>query len=248
MSEEQLPEDWRGRRVGLLDALVHGRQYVRARHALWFVTGLETADSLFPFIQGWNLNTALNGGAELAWQEFLGWYRKLRGTPLRPDWYVAPLQDCQGDDGRAALVLLDLVADYVERFGPLAHGSADAMSEWLVATQGLWPEKVVARQVGLVEALSWIRRRMSQGQHLAFFTGADTIESLHCFTVGWVRNSIYNRHAEPELEAFWSWLRESQTEFRGEGWHTQYLRECHGDHLKATLRFLDRVAEFVASR
>jgi hypothetical protein len=248
MSEEQLPEEWRGRRVGLLDALLQGRQHVRTRHALWFLTGLETADSLFPFIQGWNARTALNGGAELAWQEFLEGYEKSRGAPFRSDWYVEPLQACQGDDERAALVLLDLVNDYVERWGPRARGSAEAMAAWVADNRGRWPRTSGVRLVGLVEALLWIRLRMKEGQRLMVFTGSDSIESLHCFTIGWVRNSVYNQDEDPELVSFWDWLRNIKNEFPGEGWHVRCLRACLGDHREAALRFLDLVAEFAASR
>ena len=47
MSEKQivktvpLPEEWRGRKVGLLDVLLRDRQQVREKHAFWFVTAAE---------------------------------------------------------------------------------------------------------------------------------------------------------------------------------------------------------------
>ncbi|WNG24410.1 hypothetical protein F0U62_10595 [Cystobacter fuscus] len=248
MSAEELPEEWRGRRVGILDSLLQGRRYVLTRHALWYVTGIETADSLFPSIQGWLANTHLNGGAELAWREFLDWYQESRGEPLRYDWYVKPLQECQGDEERAALVLLELVAGYVEKHGVFARRGAGAMDEWILATYGPLPRAWGGRPVGLLDALLWLRQRMDQGHELSLLTGARSIDSLYCFTIGWVRNTLYNRQKDPSLASFWDWLRDVKKEFPGEGWHVKYLRDCQGDHMRAVRKFLDLAAEFKESR
>jgi hypothetical protein len=245
---EPLPEGWRKRRGGLLDALLWGRQQVRVRRAFWSVTGLETVESLFPFIRGWNANTHFNGGYDLAWQEFLEWFQQTQGEALSPAWCVKPLRDCQGDQERAALVLLDLVAEYVERFGPTPRGRAGAMDEKIAALYGPLPREWGGRPVETLDALLWIRRRMLEGQPLSFITGEDTIDSLYCFFNGWLSNTVFNEREDVTVEPFQNWLRDAQTENRGEGWHVKYLRDCQGDHRKAVLTFLDSAAEFMASR
>ncbi len=248
VKEEPLPEEWRGRRVGLLDALLWGRQQVRVRHALWFVTGLDTSDSLLPFIHGWNASIQLNGGYDLAWQEFKDWLRETRGEALREDWYVKPLRDCLGDHERVALILLDLVAEYVERFGLAPRGKTSAMDEKIAATYGPLPGEWGGREVGLLDALLWIRRRMIEGRELSFITGADTIDSLYSFTIGWSSYTGFNKREDLAWELFMDWLRDVKKEFPGEGWHIKYLEDCQGDHRKAVLKYLDFAAEFMGSR
>ncbi|WNG54560.1 hypothetical protein F0U59_07020 [Archangium gephyra] len=248
MSQEQLPEAWRGRRVGLLDALLRCRWWVRERHALWFVTGFESVDSLLPMSRGWLAHTHFNGGHDLAWQEFLEWYQDSQGEPLLQDWYVKPLRDCEGDHERAVLVLLDLVATYVERFGPTPRGRASATDERVAATYGPLPKAWGGRQVELLDALLWLRQRMREGRELSFLTGQDTVESLHSFTLGWIQNSVFNQSKDLTVASFQDWLRDVKKEAPGEGWHVKYIQDCQGDHRKAALKFLDFAAEFSASR
>jgi hypothetical protein len=248
VKEEPLPDEWRGRRVGLLDALLRDRQQVRMKHAFWFVTGIETVDSFFPFIQGWNANTQLNGGYDLAWQEFKTWFQETRGEPLREDWYVKPLRDCQGDHERVVLMFLDLIAEYVERFGLSPRGTAGAMDERVATAYGPLPKEWGGRRVGILDALLWIRRRMSEGRELSFITGSDTIDSLYSFTIGWARNNASNAREDLVWQSFCVWLRDVKKEFPGEGWHIKYLEDCQGDHRKAVLKYLDFAAEFMGSR
>ncbi|WNG43987.1 hypothetical protein F0U60_07690 [Archangium minus] len=246
--EDPFLAQWRGRRVWLLDALLWGRYQVKERHALWFVTGLETVESLLPFIHGWNAHTHFNGGDEPSWQEFLDWFQVTRGQPLKQDWYVQPLRDCQGDHEKAALVLLELVAEYVERFGVAPRGKAASLDEKVAATYGPLPREWGGRQVELLDALSWIRRRMHEGQDLSFFTGQDSVDSLYAFTSGWILNTVVNARKDLTVAPFQEWLRDVKKEFPGEGWHVKYLQDCQGDHRKAALKFLDFAAEFRASR
>lgn len=248
VKEVPLPEEWRGRRVGLLDAFLEDGQRVREKRAFWFVTGIEAADSLFPFTQGWLANTHLNGGAEPAWQEFLDWYQEERGEPWSPGWYVKPLQECQGDEERTVLVLLDLVARYVQAHGVFSRGKAGAMDERISATYGPLPKEWGGRPVEFVEAMLWLRQRMREGQGLSFLTGMETVDSLFCFEVGWIRNTIYNQRRDPSIASFRDWLRDIKKELPGEGWHVKYLRDCQGDHRRAVMKFLDLAAEFQASR
>lgn len=246
--KDPFPEQWRGRRVGLLDALMWGRYQIRERRAFWFVTGLETVESLFPFIHGWNAHTHFNGGYELAWQEFLDWYQETQGEPLTQGWYVEPLRDCQGDHEKAVLVLLDLVAAYVERFGVAPRGRAGSMDGKIAAAYGPLPREWGGRQVEMLDALLWIRQRMYEGRELSFITGEDTVDSLYSFFLGWLRNTLFNEREDLTVEPFQVWLRDVKKEFPGEGWHVKYLRDFQGDHRKAALKFLDFAAEFMASR
>ncbi len=248
---DPFPELWRGRRVGMLDALMWGRYQVRERRAFWFVTGFETVESFFPFIRGWNANTHFNGGYDLAWQEFLEWFQQTQGEALSQDWCVKPLRDCQGDQERAALVLLDLVAEYVERFGPTPRGKVGAMDEKIAALYGPLPREWGGRRVETLDALLWIRRRMLEGQSLSFITGQDIVDSLECFINGWILNTSFNdpdNSRDSTVAQFWKWLRDVKKELRGAGWNVEYLRDCQGDHRKAALKFLDTAAEFMASR
>ncbi|WP_309893217.1 hypothetical protein [Archangium sp.] len=146
------------------------------------------------------------------------------------------------------LVLLDLVAEYVDRFGAVPRGTVGAMDAEIAAAYGPLPREWGGRPVETLDALLWIRRRMLEGQPLSFITGEDTIDSLYCFFNGWLTNTVFNEREDVTVEPFQNWLRDAQKENRGEGWHTQYLRACQGDHRKAVLKFLDSAAEFMASR
>jgi hypothetical protein len=245
--EEPLPEEWHGRRVGLIDALLWARQQLRSRHSLWLVTGGETVESFVPFIRGWLANTHSSGGDDAAWQEFLDWFQGRAGEPLPEDWPSTYLRDCQGNHKQAALKLLDAVAEYVERSGPAPEDAARAVGEQTVRDQGQEPPPRgwSGRQVRLLEALLRVRQQLHEGRALSSVTGSDTVHSLFCFTLGWASNTGFNRHEDREWEAFCDWLRDIKKEFPGEGWHVKYLRDCQGDHRKAALKFLDFAAEFM---
>lgn len=241
---EPLPEHWRGRRVSLLDALLWGREQVLVRHALWLATGTDTVDSVPAFIKGWLANAHLNGGYDPAWQEFRDWLREAKGEPLSEGWHTRYLLEHQGDHEKAALRLFDAVAEYVDQFGPGPRGKVTPMDKKTASEYGALPKEWGGRQVPLVEALLWMRERMSEGRELSSFTGLDTVDSLWCFSIGWCSYSAYNQRDEPGWEEFSIWLRDVKKEFPGEGWHVKYLHDCQGDHRKAVLKFLDFVAEY----
>jgi hypothetical protein len=244
IKSQPLPEQWRGRRVSLLDALLWGREQVLVRHALWFATGTDTVDSVPAYIKGWLANARFNGGDDLAWQEFRDWLRQVKGEPLSEGWHTRYLLQCQGDHEKAALKLFDAVAEYVEKFGPVPRGEAAPRDEKIAREYGALPREWGGRQVRLIDALLWIRERMHEGHELSSFTGLDTIDSLWCFKVGWSSNSSFNRRGEVGWGGFVTWLRDVKKEFPGEGWHVKYLHDCQGDHRKAVLKFLDFVAEY----
>ncbi|WNG33527.1 hypothetical protein F0U61_07775 [Archangium violaceum] len=167
---------------------------------------------------------------------------------MTQDWYVKPLRDCQGDHERATLVLLDLAAEYVERFGVAPRGKAGSLDEMVSTLYGPLPKEWGGRQVEMLDALLWIRQRMHEGRELSFITGEDTVGSLYSFTLGWLRNSLFNARKDLTVAPFQEWLRDVKKEFPGEGWHVKYLQDCQGDHRKAALKFLDFAAEFRTSR
>ncbi|HYO52068.1 hypothetical protein [Archangium sp.] len=146
------------------------------------------------------------------------------------------------------MVLLDRVAEYVERFGPTPRGKAGAMDERIAAIYGPLPRQWGGRQVELLDALLWLRQRMHEGRELSFVTGTDTVDSLYSFTMGWIQNSVFNESRDLTVEPFQDWLRDVKKEAPGDGWYLKYLRDCQGDHRKAALKFLDFAAEFMASR
>src|SRR3712207_2937569 len=78
VKEEPIPEEWRGRQVGLMDALLYARKQILMKRGLWFVTGFDTVDSLLSFILGWASNTQFNGRADQEWEDFLDWLRDVK--------------------------------------------------------------------------------------------------------------------------------------------------------------------------
>lgn len=121
--EEPLPEEWQGRRVGLLDALCYARQQILKGRGLWFMTGVDTVDSLFAFTNGWAANSQFNArfneGQDEDWQEFLDWLRDVKKELPYEGWHVKYLRDCQGDHEKAALKFLDFAAEYVDMKRPV---------------------------------------------------------------------------------------------------------------------------------
>jgi hypothetical protein len=112
---EPLPEEWRGRRVGLMDALLYARQRILERRGLWSVTGFDTVESLASFTIGWASNTQFNGGNDLEWQEFWDWLRDEKHEMPPEGWHVKYLRDCDGDHERAALKFLDFAAEFINQ-------------------------------------------------------------------------------------------------------------------------------------
>ncbi|ATB34276.1 hypothetical protein [Melittangium boletus] len=114
VKEEPIPEEWRNRQVGLLDALLYARQQLLKKRGLWFVTGFDTIESLVSFIAGWASNTQFNQGSDPEWEEFWDWLRDVKKEMPPEGWHVKYLRDCDGDHERAALKFLDFVQEFIE--------------------------------------------------------------------------------------------------------------------------------------
>lgn len=110
--ETPLPEQWHGRKVTLIDALLHIRQEIQRGRPLWLFTGEDTIQSLVSFLQGWGSCIRFNGGNEEEWGEFLDWLRDTKQEVPPEGWHVKLLSDCGGDHMRAALKFLDFVNDF----------------------------------------------------------------------------------------------------------------------------------------
>ncbi|ATB34278.1 hypothetical protein [Melittangium boletus] len=111
---EPLPEEWRGREVGLMDVLIYARKRIRERRGLWSITGLDTVDSLLAFTIGWASNTQFNGATDPEWCDFQDWLRDVKHEAPPEGWHVKYLRDCDGDHERAALKFLDFVQEFIE--------------------------------------------------------------------------------------------------------------------------------------
>lgn len=111
--EEPLPEEWRGRRVGLMDVLLYTRKRILERRGLWSITGADTIDSIFFFTIGWASNTQFNGGRDQEWRDFQQWLDEVKHELPYEGWHVKYLQDCGGDHQRAVMKFLDFAEEFV---------------------------------------------------------------------------------------------------------------------------------------
>lgn len=107
------------------------------------------------------------------------------------------------------------------------------------------PEEWRGRFVSLIDVLLRVRSEHARGRPLGvFFGGIETTQAVAAFETGYRACCRYHGMEDPWYEAFTYWL--FKRELSSEGWHTRYLAECGGDHLKAIQRHLDTVAEFAA--
>lgn len=110
--EFPLPEQWRGRKVTLIDALLHMRQEMLRGRPLWLFTGEDTVQSLVSFLLGWGSCIRFNGGVEEEWSAFLDWLRDTQQEVPPEGWHVKFLAECGGDHTRAVLKFLDFVSEF----------------------------------------------------------------------------------------------------------------------------------------
>jgi hypothetical protein len=115
VKEEPIPEEWRGRRVGLMDALLYTRRQILTKRGLWFATGFNTVESLVSFTLGWASNTQFNEGSDQEWEDFWEWLRDVKNEMPPEGWHVKYLRDCDGDHERAALKFLDFAAEFTNQ-------------------------------------------------------------------------------------------------------------------------------------
>lgn len=119
-------------------------------------------------------------------------------------------------------------------------------SETVVKVMPL-PEEWRGRFVSLIDVLLRIRSEHAHGRPLGvFFRGMETTQAVAAFETGYRACCRYQGMEDTWYEAFVDWLIDVKRERSSEGWHTRYLSECGGDHLKAIQKHLDTVAEFAA--
>jgi hypothetical protein len=105
------------------------------------------------------------------------------------------------------------------------------------------------RPVGTLDILLFMREELRSGTMPELFLGAVDIYRLNAFIQGSELTLSYNHIPNKSYQEFVAWLRDVKQEFpQGGGWARECLERCGGDHLRAIHRFLDLVAEFVASR
>ena len=113
VKEEPIPEDWRGRKVGLMDALIYARQQMLKKRGLFIVTGGETIESLFHFTIGWASNTQFNSEPDAPWCDFLDWLDEVEPNARYEGWQVTFLRECDGNHERAVMKFLDRAHEFV---------------------------------------------------------------------------------------------------------------------------------------
>lgn len=110
------------------------------------------------------------------------------------------------------------------------------------------PDDWRGRFVSTIDLLMFIREKMNEGMIPEIFIGSANVHALVAFTEGSSMALYHNGHPDQEFQDFIAWLRDIKREFPGDGWAKKYLRESGGDHVVAIRKFLDFVAEFVATR
>ncbi len=111
--EVPLLDKWQGRRVGLLDALLHARESILEGRGLWSVTGGDTIESLMYFTIGWASNTQFNGGRDQEWRDFREWLDEVEPKARYEGWQVTFLRECDGDHERAVMKFLDRAHEFM---------------------------------------------------------------------------------------------------------------------------------------
>jgi hypothetical protein len=85
-------------------------------------------------------------------------------------------------------------------------------------------------------------RNRTSGPYL--YIGMPDAGQLHCLIGGYGACLRAFGVDEGADELFGEWLFSIKKAFPGEGWERAYLKEFHGDHRRALLKYLDFVAEF----
>jgi hypothetical protein len=105
------------------------------------------------------------------------------------------------------------------------------------------------RPVFVLDVLMDIREEVRRGRPFWFFFGAESAEMMWAYIVGYVSCCYRNGFTDEEWGRFMDWLSDVKHEFpEGGGWVKKYLHDCGGNHGEAMMKFLDFVAEFVATQ
>lgn len=100
----------------------------------------------------------------------------------------------------------------------------------------------------VLDVLMEIRDEAQRGRPFWLFFGAEHVEVMWAYIAGYVNCCSRNGFTDEEWGRFVDWLSDVKHEFpEGGGWVRKFLDDCGGDHGKAMMKFLDLVAEFVAT-
>ncbi len=110
------------------------------------------------------------------------------------------------------------------------------------------PEDWKGRVVSTVDLLMFVREKVNEGMTLEMFLGSINAHAMRAFIEGSSMTLRCNGLPNQDFKDFVVWLRDVKQEWPCEGWVAKYLRDLGGDHEAAIKKFLDFVAEFVATR
>jgi hypothetical protein len=100
-------------------------------------------------------------------------------------------------------------------------------------------------QSKLLNYLLRVRRDMQAGR-LSMHIGEPNVERFWGLIIGYHVCQVERNVDDVEYGQFREWLRD-RGEYPTEGWAAKYLRDCGGDPEQAIRKYLDFVAEFLAS-
>ena len=111
------------------------------------------------------------------------------------------------------------------------------------------PEEWSGKLVSTLDVLLLVRERLLEGFSIEVIIGRTDVHAFESFQDGMHFHQFFCGGDDRSLIEFWAWLRDEKGEFPSPGgWARKYLEEFAGDHKAAIMKFLDRCAEFAASR
>lgn len=225
--------------VGTLEALlrVH-RDFQRGK--LFLHIGDPLAERLAGFIEGYRACLREYGLPDEGYSRFCVWLWNTKGEEPLEKTPEHSLSKAGGNHEQAIGAYLDWVSEFSSLQG--------SEQDWPEAAPSTHPSVSEGRRPACRDTLFYllqVRQDLLQGriqEHL----GDTNVERFNTFVDGYNACADDN-HLKNELYArFGNWLRDVKREFPEEGWPAKYLRDCHGDHTRAILRYLDFAAEFAA--
>ena len=73
------------------------------------------------------------------------------------------------------------------------------------------------------------------------------IDQLNSYIFGLRESCGLSDIAQPDVDAFFEWLRDVRLEFPTEGWATKYFNDCGGDHMQAIVKFWGLLREYLVA-
>lgn len=191
--------------------------------------------SMNGFIQGYEFCLSMRGVADRRYSRFGDWLREVEQEQPE-EWRVRYLRDSGADHLQAIRKLLDRVAEFHALGEPKVQAGDHEVEQPPSGPRGPEVESVI-------DMLLRIRREHGR---LPMYLGELNVLSLNGLILGFRICLSTKGNTDDRYYRFREWLREVKREFPPEGWCAQYLRDCHGDHVQAIGKFLDRVAEYHA--